>query len=260
MRKKLTKNKLKNVVITGANGDLATSIINLLEADNIILISRNIDNLLEKYANRENIYLYQCDIAKDKEVGLVCQDISRRFGAIDLLINNAGYGQFKNFMAFSYDEIKDMFTVNTLALMNITRRFLAGMKENNQGHIINISSMASKMATAQSSIYAASKFAVLGFSNALRLELAGNNIIVTTVNPGPIKTKFFDIADPSGEYLDKVSNLALDPDKLALKIVKNIGRKKREINAPRLMEFAARLYTIFPRTGDFLALKMFNYK
>ncbi len=81
------------------------------------------------------------------------------------------------------------------------------MAERRQGHIINIASMAGKMATAKSTIYSATKFAVLGFSNALRLELKPLGVAVTTVNPGPVATDFFDKADPSGSYLEKVINL-----------------------------------------------------
>ena len=85
------------------------------------------------------------------------------------------------------------------------------MAERRQGHIINIASMAGKMATAKSTVYSATKFAVLGFSNALRLELKPLGVAVTTVNPGPIETNFFDKADPSGSYLEKVGQIVLEP-------------------------------------------------
>ena len=75
------------------------------------------------------------------------------------------------------------------------------MIEAGQGHIINVASMVGKMATAKSTVYSATKFAVLGFSNALRLELKPLGVAVTTVNPGPIQTEFFDKADPTGTYL-----------------------------------------------------------
>lgn len=252
--------KLGNVVITGASGGLAEQIISQIDAENLILISRNIDRLLDKYTARKDIHLFECDITKDKDLGLVCHNISKQFGTIDLLINNAGYGEFKNFMAFSYDEVVKMFEVNTLSLMNITRRFLPDMKKQRSGQIINIASMAGKMSTINSSIYAASKAAVISFSDALRLELKEDNIIVTTVNPGPIKTSFFDRADPSGEYQKKVSFVLLDPEKVAGKIVKNIGKNKREINMPFIMNIASKFYQLFPKIGDFLTAGPFNLK
>lgn len=252
--------KLKNVLITGASGGLANHLVDKIKAENIILLSRNIEPLVEKYKDNSAIHLYECDITDNEQVKTICQNISKRFGALDLLINNAGFGEFKNFINFSYEEIVSMFDVNVLGLMNITKQFLPGMIEQKSGQIINIASMAGKMATAQSSIYSATKFAVVGFSDALRLELKDSNVIVTTVNPGPIKTDFFAKADPSGEYLKKVDFIVLSPDKVAQKIVNVIGKKKREVNLPLAMTFAAKSYQLFPRIGDMLAGGLFNLK
>ena len=101
---------------------------------------------------------------------------------------------------------------------------------------------------------------MLGFSNALRLELKPANVYVTTINPGPIETNFFDLADPSGNYLANLGSVVLDPQKLAKVIVKRMGEPTREINRPRVMEAASRLYTLFPHVGDFLAGSIFNKK
>ena len=85
-------------------------------------------------------------------------------------------------------------------------------------------SMAGKIATANSSVYAATKFAVIGFSDALRLELADKGVYVTTVNPGPIETSFFDQADPSGAYLESVKKFVLSPKYVAKKIIRILGK------------------------------------
>ena len=104
-----------------------------------------------------------------------------------------------------------------------TRNFSYMLKEN-KGHIINIASQAGKLATPKSSGYSASKHAVLGFTNSLRMELAKTDIYVTAVNPGPIQTNFFSIADQSGNY-----------EKSAEKTVNIIGKPKREVNLPKWM-------------------------
>ncbi len=122
-------------------------------------------------------------------------ELYQRYGKIDVLINNAGYGIFEDFDKISDQGIHQMFEVNTFALMNLSRLVASGMKEIRQGHIINIVSMAGLIATAKSSLYSATKFAAIGFSNALRLELMPYGVYVTTVNPGPIRTGFFDQAD-----------------------------------------------------------------
>ena len=134
------------------------------------------------------------------------------------------------------------------------------MKEIRKGHIINIVSMAGLIATGKSSLYSATKFAAIGFSNALRLELMPFGVHVTTVNPGPIRTTFFDQADPDGSYVKAVDRYILEPDFVAKKIVKNFGKPKRELNLPWLLNLTHKLYTLFPRISDKLACKMFNFK
>ena len=101
---------------------------------------------------------------------------------------------------------------------------------------------------------------MLVFSNALRLELKPLGVAVTTVNPVPIATDFFDKADPSGSYLEKVSQLVLEPEKLAKTIVRSMKYPKREVNRPVLLEIAAKFYTLFPSLGDYLASGIFNKK
>ena len=96
------------------------------------------------------------------------------------------------------------------ALMNLSRRLAIRMKGSRKGHIINIVSMAGLIATGKSSLYSATKFAAIGFSNALRLELMPYGVYVTTVNPGPIRTGFFDQADPDGTYLKSVDRFLLE--------------------------------------------------
>ena len=118
--------------------------------------------------------------------------------------------------------------------MNLSRRFAERMKESRKGHIINIVSMAGLIATGKSSLYSATKFAAIGFSNALRLELMSYGVYVTTVNPGPIRTGFFDQADPDGTYLKSVERFLLEPDEVAKKNLFKIYKvkTKRELNLP----------------------------
>ena len=120
--------------------------------------------------------------------------------------------------------------------------------------------MAGKMATPKSTVYSATKFAVLGFSNALRLELKSLGISVMTVNPGPIRTEFFDKADKTHNYLNSLGNIVLDPEEVAYKIVSKIGTSRREVNLPYYMEVAHHLYEVFPHMADYLTGGIFNKK
>ena len=111
-------------------------------------------------------------------------------GRIDILVNNAGFGIFKTFEDASMDEVKDMFQVNVFGLVACTKAVLPYMVNKNEGHIINIASLAGKIATRNQVRMQTTKHAVLGFTNSLRMELANTDIYVTAINPGPIDTNF----------------------------------------------------------------------
>lgn len=181
---------MRTILITGASGGLAQEMVKLLPDDQLILLGRNKEKLAQLYGNHSNVEWIEIDITDASALEALVADLYLRYGKIDVLINNAGYGIFEDFDKISDKDIHQMFEVNTFALMNLSRRFGARMKESRKGHIINIVSMAGLIATGKSSLYSATKFAAIGFSNALRLELMPYGVYVTTVNPGPIRTGF----------------------------------------------------------------------
>ena len=257
----------KTVLITGASSGLGEQIA--YEASKagarVVLCARRVEKLLEIAEKCEDYskleaYFFAIDVADFEDVESKLQALEQENLTIDILVNCAGFGLFEPFLETNFVDTQRMFSVNVLGLMYITQKIGIQMAEKGQGHIINVASQAGKMATPKSSVYAATKFAVIGFSNSLRLEMKPLGVNVTTVNPGPIKTPFFDLADPSGSYLKTVGKLALDPQKLAQRIVKSMGTTKREINTPYIMELGSKAYQLFPYTGDFLAQTIFNKK
>ncbi|CAM4195227.1 short-chain dehydrogenase [Streptococcus penaeicida] len=251
----------KIIVITGASGGLAQAMVkHIKESDFLILLGRNKAQLEEIYQIRKQKKCYQIDITNADAIENLVAELYQEFGHIDILINNAGYGAFKAFDDYGHQEIESMFKVNTFASMDFCRLIGARMAARGSGHIINIVSMAGLVASSKSSLYSASKFAMIGYSNALRLELAEKGVIVTSINPGPIKTAFFKEADPTGTYLEKVSTFALDPDQVAKKVVAVFGKQKREINLPWTLSLTHLFYTLCPGLSDYLARKVFNYK
>ena len=251
---------MRTIVITGASGGLAQEMVKLLVDDQLILLGRNKDKLAQLYGNHPHTELVEIDITDDQALEVLVAELYQRYGKIDVVINNAGYGIFEDFDQISNQDIHQMFEVNTFALMNLSRRIATRMKESRKGHIINIVSMAGLIATGKSSLYSATKFAAIGFSNALRLELMPYGVYVTTVNPGPIRTGFFDQADPDGTYLKSIDRFLLEPNTVAQKIVKIIGKNKRELNLPALLNLAHKFYTLFSKLADKLAGGTFNYK
>ena len=251
---------MRTILITGASGGLAQEMVKLLPQDQLILLGRNKEKLVQLYGNHPQAELIEIDISDVQAIEELVAELYQRYGEIDVLINNAGYGIFEDFDKISDQDIHQMFEVNTFALMNLSRLVGVRMKETRKGHIINIVSMAGLIATGKSSLYSATKFAAIGFSNALRLELMPHGVYVTTVNPGPIRTAFFDQADPDGSYLKSVDRFLLEPDDVAKKIIKTIGKNKRELNLPALLNLAHKFYTFFPKLADKLAGETFNYK
>ena len=220
---------MPTILITGASGGLAQEMVKLLPNDQLILLGRNKEKLVQLYGNHPHAELIEIDITDDSALETLVTDLYLRYGKIDVLINNAGYGIFEEFDQISDQDIHQMFEVNTFALMNLSRRLAVRMKESRKGHIINIVSMAGLIATGKSSLYSATKFAAIGFSNALRLELMPYGVYVTTVNPGPIRTGFFGQADPDGTYLKSVERFLLEPDAVAKKIVKIMGKTNENL-------------------------------
>ena len=251
---------MRTIIITGASGGLAQEMVKLLPEDQLILLGRNQEKLEDLYAGHPQAECIGLDITDSSAVQKLVEKLIQRYGKIDVLVNNAGYGIFEEFDQITNEQIHAMFEVNTFALMNLSRIVAKGMKTEGKGHIVNIVSMAGLVATAKSSLYSATKFAAIGFSNALRLELMPFGVHVTTVNPGPIRTSFFDQADPDGTYVKAVERYILEPDFVAKKIVNTFGKAKRELNLPWLLNLTHKLYTLFPRLSDKLASKMFNYK
>ncbi|MGV3464297.1 MAG: SDR family NAD(P)-dependent oxidoreductase [Heyndrickxia sp.] len=257
----------KTIVITGASGGLGEQIAYAAAKSeaNVVLLARNLEKLKTLKKNIETTYSVKCmvdklDVSIVEDIPSVFKKINDEIGSIDVLINNAGYGIFDEAHEASLEDIQGMFNVNVIGLIACTKEVLTFMRNRQSGHIINIASQAGKLATPKSSAYAATKHAVIGFSNSLRMELAPYNVFVTTVNPGPIATQFFEVADKSGTYIKNIERYMLNPEKLANIIVQSIFTKRREINLPRWMNTGSVLYTLFPRLVEKVGGKAFYQK
>ncbi|HFU4449646.1 TPA: SDR family NAD(P)-dependent oxidoreductase [Streptococcus suis] len=251
---------MRTILITGASGGLVQEMVPLLADDFLILLGRDVDKIEQLYAYHEKKAVFDVDIRDEAILTAFFEELDSQYGQIDILVNNAGYAIYDDFENFSSQQVQAMFDINTFALMTLCRLVGKRMKARKSGQIINIVSMSGLVATAKSSVYSATKFAAIGFSNTIRLELAKYGVAVTTVNPGPIATGFFDQADPDGSYQESVKAFLLQPDYVAKKIVAAMGTKKREVNLPLSLALAHKLYTLFPCLSDYLASTVFNLK
>lgn len=259
--------KHKNIIITGASGGIGAEMAKLCaeRGANLLLLARNVEKLEQLKENLEAQYnarvsVHRLDVSDSSAVGKVFASAAAELGHIDILVNNAGFGVFRYAHETSVEEMKSMFDVNVIGLMACTHAVLPSMRKQGSGHIINIASQAGKIATPKSSVYAATKHAVLGYTNSLRMELADAGIYVTAVNPGPIATDFFTIADESGTYVKNVQKFMLKPKTVAEKVVDVMGKPVREINLPGWMNAGSIVYALFPRLFERLGKRAFNKK
>ncbi|MCP4473886.1 MAG: SDR family NAD(P)-dependent oxidoreductase [Gammaproteobacteria bacterium] len=133
------------------------------------------------------------DISQDNDIRYVVNTIEKQHGGIDVLINNAGFGLYGSVEETTLDEARYQFEVNLFGLARLTQLLLPAMRVKKAGTIINISSMLGRVYSPLGAWYTASKHAVEGWSDSLRLELRQFGINVVVIEPGAIQTEFTDV-------------------------------------------------------------------
>jgi NAD(P)-dependent dehydrogenase (short-subunit alcohol dehydrogenase family) len=136
--------------------------------------------------------LVHLDVTDEPSIQAAIQYTLEKYKTIDVLVNNAGYAAYGPFEATTPAQIKKEYDTNVLGLMAVTRAFLPVFRKQNGGTIVNVASMGGRLGFPLYSIYNSTKFAVEGFSESLRYELAPLNINVRLIEPGVIKTDFYD--------------------------------------------------------------------
>ena len=179
--------------ITGASSGfgeaLATAVIN--NGDKVVATFRQ-NQQAESFTRQhgDNGQGVLLDVTDEKNIKSGVKEAIDRFGVIDVLVNNAGYGTIGAVEEFSMQEIRQQMETNYFGAVAVTKELLPFMREQKSGHIIQISSAAGFKATGGFGVYNASKFALEGFSEALAQEVLPFGIKVTIVQPGPFRTKF----------------------------------------------------------------------
>jgi NAD(P)-dependent dehydrogenase (short-subunit alcohol dehydrogenase family) len=181
-------------LVTGASRGIGAEIVAaaLAAGDKVVAGVRNAMRLSEAFANREGLFVVDLDVQDSAQIAAAVDSTVKRFGSVDILVNNAGYGQIGAFELTTEQEADEQFATNVFGLFNMTRAVLPLLRKRRSGHIFNISSIAGLRGGPGASIYAASKFAVEGFTESLSSELAPFGIRVTIVEPGHFRTDFLD--------------------------------------------------------------------
>src|SRR5665647_1473963 len=191
----------KKALITGGASGIGKMMGKLLlqKGLNSLVIWDVNENLLHATTNELTqqgfkVLPYVVDVMNTDGVIAAAQQVKKDVGKIDILINNAGIVVGKSFTEHSHNDIDRTMNINSSALMHITKEFLPGMIADRNGHIVNIASAAGMVSNPKMSVYVASKWAVIGWSDSLRLEMEklNCNVKVTTVTPYYINTGMFE--------------------------------------------------------------------
>jgi len=210
---------MKTALITGATSGIGYEFCRLFAKDkiNLFLVSRNSEKLEEIKQNLEtefaiSVGYYSADLSVQKNVEAFLQHIEQQNIKVDFLINNAGFGDFGEFIERDIKKFREMIALNINALTELTYFFAAKMKNNDGGKILNVASIASLCPVPFMAVYGATKAYVLSFSNAIYREFKKSNVRVTALLPGPTDTNFFNAAD----WINvKMINMAMSPQAVA---------------------------------------------
>lgn len=183
---------MKTVLITGsANGiGKETALLFAKKGWKVIATVRNLNNC-EELKNKQNIHLYQMDVRNKPSIEDCIYKAINQFDKIDALINNAGIYTINPLEVTSDEIIENIIDTNICGVINVTKALLPHFRENRNGLIVNISSIAGRATFPFQSVYHTSKWAIEGFSEGLYYELEPLNIKVKVIEPGVVKTNIY---------------------------------------------------------------------
>ncbi|RZF24046.1 SDR family NAD(P)-dependent oxidoreductase [Paraburkholderia sp. UYCP14C] len=229
---------MKTWFITGASRGFGSRIakLALAQGDNVVATARNAAVVRDTLGNNARLLALPLDVTNDEQAREAAASAIEKFGRIDVLLNNAGFGLVGAVEEAAPQEVERLYRTNVFGLLGVTRAVLPYMRAQRSGRIINISSIGGYRSSAGFGVYCSTKFAVEGLSEALHQELAPLGIHVTVVEPGYFRTDFLDssslvvshaeIADYSGTagaVRSRASGLnhsqSGDPEKLAKVLV-----------------------------------------
>lgn len=216
----------KYILITGASSGIGKSLAYEFakKGEKLILVARRIEILQEFKKEFPETVIIKADLSDINQVNAVYKQTKDMNIFVYKLINNAGFGDYSLFADSDNKKNIDMINLNISGLITMTRNYLDDMKKNNEGYILNVSSIASFMPGPWMAVYYASKAFVTSFSRTLNFELKKTNIRVSILAPGPTNTGFRKMANIKNSGLDK-SFESNSSDYVAKYTLNNLNKK-----------------------------------
>ncbi len=238
-------------MITGASRGLGLEIARaaLAAGEMVVATARKAEAVTAALGEHERLLAVALDVTAAEQAVSAVAAATERFGRVDVLVNNAGYGHLGPFEESAAEDVAEQFAVNVFGAMHVTRAVLPGMRERRRGRIFNISSIAGLRGGPNASLYCSSKFALEGWSESLAAEVQPLGVQVTAVEPGFFRTDFLDASSvrytevKHPEYREGMEQLQGwmatknhtqegDPAKLAQVLLEVAGRPEQPLHLP----------------------------
>ena len=232
-------------LITGASRGIGAEITRaaLAAGDAVVATARDPKKVAERFEPSDRLLPVALDVTDEASIAAAVDAAVTRFGRIDVLVNNAGYGVVGAIEETPGEEVRRVFETNVFGLLAVTRGVLPQLRKQRSGHVMNLSSVGGYQSGPAFGIYCATKFAVEGISEALHAELAPLGVAVTVIEPGYFRTEFLeagsvvesktiiaDYAETAGKVRAFAKDVSLqqpgDPVRLARAVVE-LSRAKR---------------------------------
>ncbi len=260
--------KGKVAVVTGAASGIgrALTLELLKEGARVAAADRDEKGLAETLQlagdARDRIKIYPLDVSNRKAFEGFADKVKSDFGGVSIMINNAGVNHDGNFLHTPWEDMEWIFGINYWGVLYGTRAFLPFLMEEKESSLVNVSSLFGLVGVRKQSAYCATKFAVKGFTESMRMELAGTGVAVTTVYPGGIKTNIVRNArmkkadreatteeqEKFAKMFDRVAKTT--PEEAAEVIINGIKKKKSRVLIGSDAKIAAMIQRIFPARYD----------
>lgn len=235
------------VVVTGASRGIGRCIVEQLAARGATLgcIARSEGDLasLRKELDWVHIETVTADVSDRGQLEAAILALEAANGPAEVLINNAGIGLYGPVARLDPDRAEMVMKVNYLGTVYAITAVLPGMLARRRGHIVNVASIAGRLGPPFEAAYGASKFAVVGFSEALAAEVARFGVRVSVINPGPVATGFF---DARGHAYQRAKPRPVSPEKVAREVIAAVERRRFERAVPRALGVAFLVRHLLP--------------
>ena len=237
----------KVIIVTGASSGIgkATALQLIKEGHTVYGLARRVDKMLDIIQVGGNAMAM--DITNHDNIERVINRIKEKEGRVDVLVNNAGYAIWGSVEDTSYEQAKRQFEVNLFGLAELTKEVLPLMRDQKSGKIINVSSIGGKIYTPLGSWYHATKHALEGWSDCLRLEVEQFGIDVVIIEPGAIRTEFSEVLEDNfsvsmnSAYMSMVSSMK--------RVMKNANKEENSSTPDEIAEVISKaIRAVRPRT------------